>query len=105
VVVGADTVVPVVVAWVVVVPVGVVVVVVVVVVLVVGGGVATTVIVAVMNWCRSQWKVYVPAAAKVQVPVQPDGVGRWGSGGTDPLPVPDVCVQLVGCEPFPKSAL
>jgi hypothetical protein len=60
-------VVPVVVVPVVVVPV--------VVVLVVGGGAATTLIVAVMNGCRSQRKVYVPAVLNLHVPLHPGLVG------------------------------
>jgi hypothetical protein len=77
----------------------------VVVVLVVGGGGATTRIVAVMNRCRSQWNVYVPAALKVHVPLQPGELGVCGSGGTAPLLGPAVCVQLLGYGPVPKSAL
>jgi hypothetical protein len=75
------------------------------VVLVVGGGDATTRIVAVMNRCRSQWNVYVPAALKVHVPLQPGELGVCGSGGTAPLLGPAVCVQLLGYGPVPKSAL
>ena len=52
----------------VVVPVGVVVVVV--------GPPAWTVIVAVMNGCRSQWNVYVPAVSNWHVPLHPGGVGE-----------------------------
>jgi hypothetical protein len=77
----------------------------VVVVLVVGGGEATTVIVAVMKGCRSQWKVYVPGVLNVHEPLHPGPVGWFGTGGTGPLLGPDVCAQLVGSEPRPKSAL
>lgn len=45
---------------------------VVVVVVVVG---PSTTIVAIMNGCRSQWKVYVPGVLNVQVPLHPGAVG------------------------------
>jgi hypothetical protein len=104
-VVGVPEVVPEVVGGVVVVVPPVLVVVPVVVVLVVGGGEATTVIVAVMKGCRSQWKVYVPGVLNVHEPLHPGPVGWFGTGGTGPLLGPDVCAQLVGSEPRPKSAL
>ena len=65
---------------------------------------ACTPMVPTMNWCRSHWNLYVPGVLNVQVPLHPATVGRCGSGGTEPLPRPAVCVHELGL-PEVKSAL
>lgn len=63
-----------------------------------------TTTVPVMNGCASQWNVYVPGWLNVHDPLHPGPVAACGSGGTDPLLEPAVCVHELGSL-APKSAL